>query len=334
MKQLHLTGKGTTQFNDVPDPAPGDGEVLIEILYSALCGSELHGYREDGVETGNHGHEAIGVVRELGSGVDRVSVADRVGISAVAGCGKPDCKPCAAGQSTWCPDYRVYSGAHAELHITAQTACLALPEDVPDEVAVLISGDGMGVPYHTAAKLQADTIETIAIFGVGPIGLGNTLAQTHLGRRVLAVDVSPFRLDYAKGLGAEVAVNAADDDAVEAVRAWTGGRGADVCIEAAGRPETLKQCFKAVRTSGTVVMNGEQGAVELSPSDDFIRRDVTAVGSWFYHVGEFPGMLQWYRDGMPVRDMISDVFPFSQADEAFRKFAAGESAKVLLDMRR
>ncbi|HIE11619.1 MAG TPA: hypothetical protein EYP62_08395 [Kiritimatiellae bacterium] len=168
---------------------------------------------------------------------------------------------------------------HAERFAAAARACHPLPEDVSWNVGVLISGDGLGVPYHTSAKIHDASIETIAVFGAGPIGLGNVLLQSFLGRRAIAVDILPTRLELARNLGAEHALNAREDDPVEQIQEWTGGAGADVCIEAVGRPETAKQCFAAVRTAGTVVFNGEHPALELSPSEDFIRRDITAVGS-------------------------------------------------------
>ena len=117
---------------------------------------------------------------------------------------------------------------------------------------------------------------------------------------------------------------------MEAIKAATGGKGADACIEAAGVPQTAKQCFKAVRTAGLVVFNGEQPTVELSPSNDFIRRDVRAVGSWFFHVGEFPAMLKLYQDGLPVAQLVTHTFPLERAQEAFDAFAAGTTGKVLL----
>jgi propanol-preferring alcohol dehydrogenase len=205
-----------------------------------------------------------------------------------------------------------------------------LPADVDWEAGVLLAGDGLGVPYHTSTKIADPAIETIAVFGAGPIGLGHTLLQTFLDRRVIAIDLSPTRLDLAQELGAAHTVNGRDVDPVTQIRALTGGNGADVCIEAAGRPETLKLCFAAVRTGGTVVMNGEQGGVELSPSQDFIRRDITALGSWFYHFGEFPQMLALYRQGLPITKLITHRFPLADGNTAFQEFAAGRTGKVLL----
>ncbi len=110
----------------------------------------------------------------------------------------------------------------------------------------------------------------------------------------------------------------------------TGGRGADVCIEAAGVPATAKQCFAAVRIAGQVIFNGEQPAVELSPSEDFIRRDITATGSWFYHFSEYAPMLALFRAGLPVRSLITHRFGIEQAADAFARME-GKFGKVLLD---
>ncbi|CAN5695863.1 2,3-butanediol dehydrogenase [soil metagenome] len=330
MRILKLEGNSVVKIIEQPEPVPGPGEVVITTAVSALCGSEFHGYRGAGSATGNGGHEAAGTVSALGAGVTTLTIGQRVGLSAVVGCGH--CGYCAKGQYTWCPDRRFYGNMHAEQILIAAHGCHPLPDDVPWDAGVLLAGDGLGVPYHTSRKLADPAINTIAIFGVGPIGLGHTLLQSHLGRQVIAVDVSPFRLEQAKQLGATHLINGRDGDAVAQIQALTGGLGADVCLEAAGRPETLKSCFAAVRTGGLVVMNGEQGNLELSPSQDFIRRDVTAVGSWFYHFAEFPQMLALYRQGLAVTNLITDHYPLGEAATAFQEFAAGRTGKVIFTM--
>ncbi len=328
MRMVKLEGNGELSVVDAPDPTPGPDEVVIETAVSALCGSELHGYRGPDGSAGNGGHEAAGTVAELGASVTSLHVGQRVGLSAIAGCGT--CDECAQGRYTWCPDRRFYGNMHAERILIKANACHPLPEDVPWEAGVLLAGDGLGVPYHTSRKIVYPSIRTVAIFGVGPIGLGNTLMQSYLGRRVIAVDVSPTRLELAGELGAAHSIDARNADPVEAISALTDGRGPDVCIEAAGRPQTLLQCFAAVRTGGTVVLNGEQAAVELSPSEHFIRRDITAVGSWFYHFAQFAPMLALYREGLAVERLITDQFPLDEADDAFQAFAAGRTGKVLI----
>ena len=330
MKRLQVDGNRTVRIVEVPDPEPGPGEVLVKTAVSALCGSELGAYRREQAMNGNGGHEAAGTVVKLGPGVTGLEVGRRVGLSAVAGCGR--CAACNEGKYTWCREYRTYANMHAELIAVPARACHVLPGDVPWDAGVLLSGDGMGVPFHTSRNIHKADVRTVAVFGVGPVGLGNTLMQSYLGREVIAVDVSPYRLTLARNLGAAHAVHAAEVDPVARILELTHGSGADVCIECAGRPETLKQCFAAVRTGGQVLINGEQPSVELSPSRDFIRRDITATGSWFYHFSEFPGMLQLYRRGLDVAKLVTHRFPFSDADAAFAAFDAGLTGKVLLTM--
>ena len=331
MRMLKLEGKGVVHVIDAPDPIPGPSEVIVATAVSALCGSELHGYHGADASAGNGGHEAAGTVLALGAKVTTLVVGQRVGLSAIAGCGA--CEECAQGRYTWCAQRRFYGNMHAERILIAANACYPLPDDIVWEAGVLLCGDGLGVPYHTAQKIAAADIRSIAVFGVGPIGLGNTLVQRYVGRQVIAVDIAPVRLDLARTMGATHVVDARTTDPVAAIRALTGGRGADVCLEAAGRPQTLLQCFAAVRTGGTVVMNGEQGAVELSPSEHFIRRDVTAVGSWYYHFGEIPQMMALYGQGLAVERLITHHYPLAEADRAFAEFAAGRAGKVLLHYR-
>lgn len=330
MRSLLLKGNSLVEIVEVPDPTPGPGEVVVQIAVSAICGSEMHRYRGQGQAQGNSGHEAAGTVIAVGPDVKSPQVGQRVGLSGVVGCGQ--CDYCARGQQTWCADWKGYGSMHAERVLIAARGCHLLPDDAAWDVGVLISGDGMGVPYHTSTKIAGLSVGTVAILGVGPIGLGNVMMQVFHGRTVIAVDIKAERLDLARALGAAHVVDASRQDPVAAIRWLTAGRGADVCLEAAGRPETLRQCFAAVRTSGTVVMNGEQGAIELSPSADFIRRDITAVGSWFYHFCEVPEMLALYRQGLPVASLITHRYPLSDAQAAFAEFAAGRTGKVLLEM--
>jgi threonine dehydrogenase-like Zn-dependent dehydrogenase len=329
MRTVKFEGNGIVKVVETPDLTPGSGQVLVETAVSAICGSELHSYHGEGSERGNSGHEAAGTIIELGERVSGLRVGQRVGVSAIAGCG--ECSYCAKGQYTWCPHHKFYGSMHAERFLASANACHPLPDDVSWEVGVLLTGDGLGVPYHTSTKIASPDVQTVAVFGVGPIGLGNVLVQAYLGRQVIAVDLSATRLGIAEYLGAGSVVNAKEVEPVERVRALTGGAGADVCIEAAGRPETALSCFAAVRTAGTVVFNGEQGALPISPSDHFIRRDITAVGSWFYHFSEFDKMLELYRNGLRVKDLVSHRYPFLEAAAAFEMFSSARSAKVLLD---
>ncbi|MCE5258100.1 MAG: zinc-binding dehydrogenase [Chloroflexi bacterium] len=329
MRSLRMLGNSQITIVDTPDPTPKPGEVLVRTAVSVICGSELHTFRGPGQRQGNPGHESAGVIIALGEGVSGLALGQRVGVTAVSGCGV--CADCLAGRYTWCRKPAVYGSAHAELALAPAHACIPLPDDLPWAAGVLLTGDGMGVPYHTSRKLLNPAIKNIAIFGAGPIGLGSVMLQSYLGRRVIAIDLAPERLELAHKLGAADAVDARTGSVVEQIRALTGGNGPEVCLEAVGRPETLRQALAAVRTGGIVAINGEQGKLELSPSDDFIRRDITMFGSWFFFAGEFPEMLALYRAGFPAADLITHRFPFSEAGAAYAEFAAGKTGKVMLE---
>lgn len=327
MGLVRFLGEERISVEARPAPAPGPGEVLVRVEASALCGSELKSYRSPTEHaTGNPGHEAAGVVVDA-NGSDRWKEGDRVGVSAVQGCG--DCPECAAGRYTYCRSFTAGGCWHADHLVSKAHACVCLPDDLDWGVGVLLSGDGLGVAYHASRRTRPQAGETVAVFGCGPVGLGNVLLYTHLGCRVLAIDISPTRRDLAVSLGAEAALDGAGDVVAELL-ALTAGRGAEICIECAGRPETAALALKAVATAGRVMLLGEQPRIEISPSSDLIRRDITLMGSWFYHFREYAEMLQLYRDGLRVDRLITHRFPRSQAAEAYRLFAAGETGKVIL----
>lgn len=324
-------------IDELPAPQPGPDEVLIRTRASALCGSELGAYRGNGMPSGNGGHEAVGIVESFGAregvgtgqSTEHLRPGMRVGVSAIAGCGRPDCPQCARGESTWCPNRAFYGNMHAEYFVTKPSACLPLPDDVPDDIGVLITGDGLGVPYHTGLKIAGPEFARIAVFGLGPVGLGNVLLQSYYGRTVIGIDPSAERRRIATVLGAAHTIDPADDDPVQAVNDLTGG-GTDAAIEAAGVPQTVSQCFACVRTAGTVIFNGEQPEVTLSPSEDFIRRDIRAIGSWFYHVGEHPAMLGLYRQELNIDGLVTHRYSLQKAPEAFELFSSARTGKVVL----
>ncbi|MBS5530458.1 alcohol dehydrogenase catalytic domain-containing protein [bacterium] len=328
MKRLKFCGNGVLQIEQVPEPVPREGEVLIRTTCSAICGSEMHVYRHGGMVDGNPGHEAVGTVAAVGAGVKHLVPGQRVGVSPIAGCGC--CPACREGKYTWCPNWRFYGNMHAELFLAAANACRPLPDDLDWESGVLLTGDGFGVPFHSAQNVRIDRVENVAIFGAGPIGLGNVIMQNYLKRRVFVVDLSAERLALAHRLGADEGFQPQQCDVIAELKQRTGGNGVDLCIEAAGQPSTVKSCFAAVRRGGQVLLNGEQGEVPLSISEDFIRRDVTATGSWFYHFCEFDAMYELWKSGLAVNSLISHHFSFDDAPEAYRLFAAGKTAKVIL----
>lgn len=327
MRGVQMLGQSRVAIQQYPDPSPKEGEALIQIQASALCGSELHGYRADRQQEFNCGHEAMGVVVETRN-TRRLKPGDRVGIHAVWGCG--DCRWCAEGRYTYCDQRRGTPGTHAELVAAPEHVLLKLEEDIPDDVAVLVTGDGLGVPYHVSTRLNARDGDVVCIIGAGPIGLGNVLVQSFLGAEVVVIDFNDYRLGLARDLGARHTINSQKDDPVEAVRQITSGNLANKCIECVGRPETLQLALRLVGKAGTVMAVGEQGEVPINIGEGLIRRDITLMGSWFYHYCEFGAMVDLYRRGMRVDKLVTHHLPLAAADAAFAEFAAGRTGKTVL----
>ncbi len=327
MRAVRMLGGERLEVRDVPTPDARPDRVLIQVKASGVCGSEMGGYRREAEQASNGGHEVVGVVVDAGD-ASTLSVGDRVGVHAVWGCG--ECQWCALGQYTYCPDLRHSGGAHAEYVSAPERVCLRIPDDVPWDDAVLVTGDGMGVPYRVSQRLGTARGDVVCVTGAGPVGLGNVIVQAFLGAQVIAVDINPYRLELARACGAEHTIDASQDDPVEAVRELTSGAGADKCIEAAGNPATFRVALDAVRTAGTVMVVGEQPAVELGPSRDLIHRDLTLMGSLYYHYADHPAMLDLYRRGLPIGDMITHRFPLEGAAQAFALFASGRAGKTLL----
>jgi threonine dehydrogenase-like Zn-dependent dehydrogenase len=329
MRGVRLLGNEQVEIGEYPDPVPNQGEVLIGIRYSALCGSELGAYRGPKPMAFNPGHEAMGIVLEA-NGTRTLKPGDRVGVHAIWGCGQ--CSWCHEGKYTYCDKRRITPGTHAQLLAAPEHALMKLTDDIPDEVGVLLSGDGLGVSYHASKRLGVQPGDVVVILGVGPIGLGNTLLQSFLGAEVIAVDLNNQRLELARRLGARHLINSGETDPVAAIRDITHGVMARCCIECIGRPDTLQQAFRLVGKAGVVMALGEQGDVPVNIGRDLIRRDITLMGSWFFHYGEYEEMADLYRRGLAVERLITHRYPLQEAAKAYAEFAAGRTGKVLLQM--
>ena len=330
MKKLIVLEGGKLSVGEAPMPEPGPGEVLVQMASTVICGSELKGYKSGGSVGSNGGHEGAGTVVKAADAVGQALVGKRVGVSAITGCG--ECPPCLEQRYTWCRNKFSFHGAmHGEYIAVPIAACAELPDSISWDCGALVSGDGLGVPFHTNTKIIApETVQTVAVFGLGPIGLGSVLVQSFLGRRVIGVDLSPERLGMAHDMGAVETIKADAADPVAAIKELTGGVGADICIEAVGIPKTVEQCLTVVKTGGQVLVDGEQDEVTLSPSAQLIRRDITMTGCWFYHFCEIQPMIDMVGKGLAVEKLVTHTFPGSEAPEGFRLFALGKTGKVAL----
>jgi S-(hydroxymethyl)mycothiol dehydrogenase len=336
----------TTETIVVPDPGPG--EVLVRVQACGVCHTDLH-YREGAINDDFPfllGHEAAGTVESVGDGVTGVAPGDFVVLNWRAVCG--ECRSCRRGRPWYCfsthnatqkmtlTDGTVLTpalgiGAFAEKTLVAAGQATKVdPSADPAAVGLLGCGvmAGLGAAMFTGEVGRGDSV---AVFGCGGVGdaaiVGARLAGAAI---VIAVDLDDRKLEWAKGFGATHVVNSGTEDAVEAIRALTDGNGADVCIEAVGRPEVMQQAFFARDLAGTLVQVGVPDpamTIEL-PMIEFFGRGGTLKPSWYGDClpsRDFPMLVDLYLQGrLPLDKFVSETIPLDAVEDAFHKMEQGD----------
>jgi len=330
----------------VPDPGPGEARVKVQAC--GVCHTDLH-YREGGI--GDEypyllGHEAAGVVESVGEGVTEVAVGDFVILNWRAVCGQ--CRACRRGRPQYCfathnakqkmtlEDGTELSpalgiGAFAELTLVAAGQCTRVDPDTDPAAAGLLGCGvmaGLGAAVNTGNVGRGDSVAVIGCGGVGDAAIAG--ARLAGAARIIAVDVDERKLEWARAAGATHTVNAKDGDPVEAVRGLTDGFGADVVIDAVGRPETYKQAFYARDLAGTVVLVGvptPEMTLEL-PLLDVFGRGGALKSSWYGDClpsRDFPMLIDLYRQGrLDLDAFVSERIGLGDIEAAFDKMHRGE----------
>ncbi|MFF0307457.1 S-(hydroxymethyl)mycothiol dehydrogenase [Streptosporangium sp. NPDC004379] len=330
----------------VPDPGPG--EAVVNVQACGVCHTDLH-YREGGINDEFPfllGHEAAGVVEAVGEGVTEVAPGDYVILNWRAVCG--ECRACRRGRPWYCfnthnaaqrmtlEDGTPLSpalgiGAFVEKTLVAAGQCTKVDRQAPATAAGLLGCGvmaGIGAAINTGAVTRGDSVAVIGCGGVGDAAVhGARLAGA---TRIIAVDVDDRKLGWAKEFGATHTVNSRDADPVEAIRELTGGNGADVVIEAVGRPETYRQAFYARDLAGTVVLVGvptPEMRIEL-PLLDVFGRGGALKSSWYGDClpsRDFPMLIDLYLQGrLDLDRFVSETIGLGDVEEAFAKMHRGE----------
>jgi S-(hydroxymethyl)mycothiol dehydrogenase len=330
----------------VPDPGPG--EVLIAVSACGVCHTDLH-YREGAINDDFPfllGHEAAGSVEAVGEGVTNVAVGDYVVLAWRAPCGT--CRSCRRGRPWYCFDSANASqpmtledgtvlsaalgiGAFVQKTLVAAGQAVKVDPAARPEAAGLI-GCGIMAGFGAALNTGGVTIgDTVAVIGCGGVGDAAIAASSVAGARtIIAVDVDDRKLEWAKGFGATHVVNAASEDPVETIRALTDGFGADVVIEAVGRPETYRQAFLARDLAGTLVQVGVPSpdmTIELEMIELF-GRGGALKSSWYgdcLPTRDFPMLIDLYLKGrLDLDGFVSETIGLDQVNEAFERMERGE----------
>jgi len=292
MKALVYHGPGEIRLEQVPEPVPqGPGDAVVRVTATSICGTDVHILRGrmPGVMPGTIvGHEFVGVVEQVGTAVAGFSPGDRVAGPAAVWCGQ--CRPCLKGLHALCENRGIFGcgslygdlpGAQAEfVRVPYADGALQLISPGLSDEQVIFVGDILATGYSAVGMTPgAHAVapgDTVAVFGAGPVGLcAVAVARLFEPAHVVAVDLEDYRLDLAARLGADRTVNPTREDPKTAIRDVTDGWGADLVVEAVGRPETLGTAMAAVAPGGTVSVVGLfQEAVPL-PISRLTQRNVT-----------------------------------------------------------
>src|SRR5450755_528442 len=350
-------GKGAeVELATVLVPDPGPGEALVRVQACGVCHTDLH-YREGGI--GEEfpyllGHEAAGVVEAVGEDVTGLTAGTFVILNWRAVCGQ--CRACRRGRPWYCfnthnatqkmtlADGTPLSpalgiGAFAELTLVAAGQCTKVDPSVRPEVAGLLGCGvmaGLGAALNTAPVTRGDSVAVIGCGGVGNAAvLGAGLAAA---RRIIAVDIDPRKLEWAREFGATDVINSLETDPVEGIRELTEGNGADVVIEAVGRPETYTQAFYARDLAGTVVLVGvptPEMRLEL-PLLDVFGRGGALKSSWYGDClpsRDFPMLVDLHLAGrLPLEKFVSETIALDEVEEAFARMGRGEVLRSVVSL--
>jgi L-iditol 2-dehydrogenase len=334
VKALVFEGPWEMPLRERPDPQPSAGEVVVSVRAAGICGSDVHGYigstgrRTPGVVMG---HEASGLVALVGDGVTSVRPGDRVALRSVLSCG--ECDWCRAGRPNICERRRGLGmhldGAYAECVKVPEALVASLPDALSFEQGALI--EPLAVAMHAVNITPVALMDRVAIIGAGTIGLLTLLAVRLRGAgRTAVTDRSAHRLEMARALGADVAVDVGAGDPVAAVREALGGRGADAVFEAVGSSPTVQQSLSVVRAGGHVTWIGNsEPRVELG-MQDLVTKEVTLRGAYAYGSdAEFDRAAEALAAGLlDVRPLIERVAGLSEGPGLFREIAEGRLAAV------
>ncbi|PYC79539.1 S-(hydroxymethyl)mycothiol dehydrogenase [Streptomyces tateyamensis] len=342
-------GKGEpVRVETIVVPDPGPGEALVAVQACGVCHTDLH-YREGGINNDFPfllGHEAAGVVEAVGDGVTEVAPGDFVILNWRAVCGQ--CRACLRGRPWYC--FNTHNakqrmtlaatgqelspalgiGAFAEKTLVAAGQCTKVDPAASPAVAGLLGCGvmaGIGAALNTGGVSRGDTVAVIGCGGVGDAAIvGSRLAGA---AKIIAVDIDERKLVTAQRIGATHTVHSGEADVVEAVRELTGGFGADVVIEAVGRPETYRQAFYARDLAGTVVLVGvptPEMKLEL-PLLDVFGRGGALKSSWYGDClpsRDFPMLIDLYLQGrLDLGAFVTETIALDEVEQAFERMHGG-----------
>ena len=337
MKGIVFLGNRRCEVREVPVPKPGRGEALIKIMATGICGSDLHVYRGANGSDQVRGHEPCGVVESVGPDVMRLKVGDRVTVHHHQGCGV--CPACAHGEVVACTGKKILigvsvSGSFAEYCAVQERSCVPLPDSVSFIDGAFMACVG-GTAYAAYRRLGAVAHESVAVFGLGPVGLSCVLVGKAMGLRVIGVDIFPERMAAAKNCKPDMIVDASKQDPVPIVREFgRGGKGfwgdgVDYVIETSGSTAARCNIIPSLRRLGKAAIVGVGSTEKVINPSDIHGKACTLIGSVVFPIGWLWDMARFLAtSGLSFEPAVTHRFRLEDAVEALKLADAGKCGKV------
>jgi threonine dehydrogenase-like Zn-dependent dehydrogenase len=348
MKIGAILKEGKAGMIEVPDPVPKEDFVLVKVHIIPIC-TEWKGFHtvnspfKSGDSTDHpvfprsgFGHEAVGEVVEVAQ-PGQVKVGDRVVVQPFHACGK--CPLCLNGDHIHCQyqrDIRAITGSTN----TGTYAQYVLKSDwlqspIPDSVSYKHAGMalcGLGPTFGAMQQMGTNSLDTILITGLGPVGLGGVINARHRGARVIGVESHPYRVRIAKELGAEVVLDPKDENILKQILELTDGIGVDKAVDCSGLPQAQRLMIDATRRKGQAAFVGEGGEFPLGASRDMIRKGLTLRGNWHYNIGDYYKIMKVIKETpQQLNKLITHTFPLSELQKAWELQVTMNCGKVILD---
>ncbi len=338
MKAFAIEKQGVITTIEIDEPRMEPTDVLIDIKYVGLCGSDLNSYR--GLMPlvtlpRVPGHEISGIVIDKGANVPAtINIGDQVTVSPYTNCGV--CPACKAGRVNTC-EFNKTLGVQRDGALTKQ---IAVPFDkvfVSQILSLteLVLVEPLSVGYHGANRGHVKETDTVLLLGCGTIGMGALLASVRKGATVIALDIDNEKLSQAKKFGATFTINSLKEDALAAIKKITNNEGVRIAIEAAGNQQTYKLALDTVCFSGRIVFIGYPKHEVALDAPLLVRKEVNIYGSR-NALRVFPSVINMFeRKEHPYTDLITKIFPFEQTPEAFKYWDknTGKVSKILIDLK-
>lgn len=339
MLQAVMVAPGKIEFREVARPAPGEGEVLIQVKRIGVCGSDIHVYHGKHPYTSYpvvQGHEVSGVIAEVGPGVEGLAVGDRVTFLPQVTCGT--CYQCTHGMYHLCESLKVMGfqtgGAAQEYFPVAADKVLRIPESVSLDEAAMI--EPLAVAVHAVGRTGGVQGKRVVVLGAGTIGnLVGQVAKASGAEAVLITDINGYKLDKARACGMDVVVNTHEEALGAAIRRAFGPDGADLILECVGVSETINQAIDNARKGSTVVMVGVAGAVTVTNFGYIQDHELNVRGTLMYQKPDFERAIALVAaQKVHLTDLITHRFDFRHYLDAYHTIesSGGHYVKVMIEV--